>query len=332
MNIGEGYKILMGATLFKFAWTPDEGQADPFIIFYDLIFQTTIGLVACRELGNDIDAISRLQADFGTLGESSTAQTLLLSWLPSKRKQNKKAATSRLHTTLSRYINARKESNIPSPDTIDFLLHQGQTTNEIVGFILGTLFAGTSSAPVIVSWVFIFLAFHKDWKLKVLTELRTLLESHPSDCLASDPLQDRLKSVPIDVWENETPVMDIVLRETIRKQTVPRGGFVVYPIWDTHLNPDIYHCPNKFDPERFAADRMEDKKQTFAFLGWGAGRHPCPGMHVAKLEMKIFVASSLLAFDYGYVSDASGEPLTQTPKPNYNDIRLLRAASSDLSA
>ncbi|KAG6827882.1 hypothetical protein H0H92_010091 [Tricholoma furcatifolium] len=318
-----------------------EGQTDPFVIIPDLVFQMTIRMVTCRELAGDIDAVSRLQADFGMLEKSSTAQTLLLSWFPSKRNEDKKAATSRLYATFARYINARKEAKVSSPDTIDFLLDQGQSTSEIVGFILGTVFAGTSSAPVVASWILVFLSFHQEWKLKVLAELQGLLETH-SDTLASDPLRECLACLPISAWENEMPVMDIVLRETMRislnntalrrniledvhvgKQTVPRGGFAVYPIWDTHMNPDIYDNPQEFDPERFGPGRMEDKKQAFAFLGWGAGRHPCAGMHVAKLEIKIFTALFLLAFDYEFV-DASGNPLTEIPRPDYNDIKLVR--------
>ena len=37
------------------------------------------------------------------------------------------------------------------------------------------------------------------------------------------------------------------------------------------MNPDIYFNPTMFDPTRFSPDRLEDKKQTHAFLGWGAG-------------------------------------------------------------
>ena len=61
------------------------------------------------------------------------------------------------------------------------------------------------------------------------------------------------------------------------EKTVDLGAFIVYDIGDVHLNPNIYSEPEIFDPDRFAAPREEGKNNYGAFLGWGAGRHPCAG-------------------------------------------------------
>jgi cytochrome P450 len=91
------------------------------------------------------------------------------------------------------------------------------------------------------------------------------------------------------------PTLDLALRETIRLVVnltalrrnipggggsisipggvgeVPNGGFLAYSISDAHLNPNIYTDPGTFDPERFNPGREEDKREPYAFLGWGAG-------------------------------------------------------------
>jgi len=38
-----------------------------------------------------------------------------------------------------------------------------------------------------------------------------------------------------------------------------------------HRDPNIYTEPFKFNPSQYAEDRtdLEDKKEVFAFLGWG---------------------------------------------------------------
>ena len=92
------------------------------------------------------------------------------------------------------------------------------------------------------------------------------------------------------------PTIELALRETIRLafngttlrrnllaggQTfqipgvgeVPYGDFLVYGVSDVHLNPYIYANPDVFDPERFGPKREEDKREPYAFLGWGAGEH-----------------------------------------------------------
>ena len=59
---------------------------------------------------------------------------------------------------------------------------------------------------------------------------------------------------------------------------------MTYDIGDAHLNPNIYSEPEVFDPNRFAAPREEGKNTYGAFLGWGAGRHPCAGELLQYLE------------------------------------------------
>jgi cytochrome P450 len=92
------------------------------------------------------------------------------------------------------------------------------------------------------------------------------------------------------------PTVDLVLRETLRLVVnntalrrhlpegggnmnipggvgkVPNGGFLAYNASDAHLNPNIYTDPGTFNPERFGPGREEDKREPYAFLGWGAGK------------------------------------------------------------
>jgi sterol 14-demethylase len=89
------------------------------------------------------------------------------------------------------------------------------------------------------------------------------------------------------------PTIELCLRETIRLNAngsvsrrnwtgenvkipdvdgeVPDGGFVMYNKADIHLDPRVYIDPGEFDPERYSPGREEDKKETYAYLGWGAG-------------------------------------------------------------
>jgi len=143
---------------------------------------------------------------------------------------------------------------------------------------------------VSASWIFLFLSFHKEWKQKVAQEVTSLIQTH-TDPTSSEPLHKRLSTISVSAWEKEMPNLDLVLRETVRlvvnitavrrnlfqdldiiaQQPVPKGHFVAYSLADAHLNPDIYTNPTEFDPTRFEPGRQEDKKQTYGYLGWGAG-------------------------------------------------------------
>jgi hypothetical protein len=59
------------------------------------------------------------------------------------------------------------------------------------------------------------------------------------------------------------------------------------------------------------------------------GRHPCTGMRIAKLEIKIMVALFLSAYDFDIV-DAQGEPAKYLPSPNHNDSRVRDMTTIDL--
>lgn len=52
------------------------------------------------------------------------------------------------------------------------------------------------------------------------------------------------------------------------------------------------------------------------------GRHPCAGMKIAKLEIKLILAMLLLGYEYDLV-DAQGQAATVLPKPDRNDIQQV---------
>ncbi|RDB26903.1 Sterol 14-demethylase [Hypsizygus marmoreus] len=318
-----------------------EGQFDPFKNVYDLVFQMTVRMATCRELSTDMEVLNKLQHDYWTLEKSATPTALLLPWFPSPAKKNKEIATKNLFTALYGYVETRRAAEVPSSDAIDVLLAQGLSTEHIIGFVLSVVFAGVVNTGINSCWALLFLSYNKEWKKKVSDEVQSLIKMH-TNTTSSDPLHKRLSAIPVSAWEEEMPAMDTVIRETIRivmngaalrrnviddlhlgGKAVPKGNFMAYQLTDAHLNPEIYTDPTEFDPTRFAPGREEDKKQTYAYLGWGAGRHPCTGMKVAKLEIKIIVALFIAGYEYDVV-DSKGNFPERLPKPDYNDIQQAR--------
>lgn len=141
----------------------------------------------------------------------------------------------------------------------------------------------------------LYLGANEDWKQKAVAEIRQLINTH-TNTTSSDPIHQRLSTVPISAWEDEMPILESVVRETMRlatngtllrrnlienlavsDKTLDRGAFMAYNTGDVHLNSNIYSEPEIFEPDRFVAPREEGKSTYAAFLGWGAGRHPCAG-------------------------------------------------------
>ena len=198
-----------------------------------------------------------------------------------------------------------------------------------------------------------------EWKAKAVSELKSLFAIHGINQRRGS-LHDQLSSVPLAAWEANTPVLEAIIRETLRltmtsapnrrvmdiefrleNVVVNRGEFVTYLQADAHLNPAIYPNPYAWDPDRYRPGREEDKKQVFCYLGWGAGeiisysiifllscrdfsgRHVCAGMKTAKLEIKLVLAMLLLGYDYKVVDERGYSPKS-APRVNRNDCHQVR--------
>jgi cytochrome P450 len=131
-----------------------------------------------------------------------------------------------------------------------------------------------------------FLGSNPSWLAATVAELEDLVHNHATTSAKDASLHTQLASIPLHAWETATPILDSVIRETLRLAqphvamrrnmgpdlalpggtTVPSGAFVVYPFSDVHLNPALYPDPWRFDPSR-----PEPKGVDLGYVGWGGG-------------------------------------------------------------
>lgn len=103
---------------------------------------------------------------------------------------------------------------------------------------------------------------------------------------------------------------------------IPKGTVLAVPIQPIHYDESIYTNAHSFDPFRFTKlggvgsifesyggldeeSRTKDQVKSSttlddAFLGFGFGKHACPGRFFALNELKIFVAHMLLNYEIEY--------------------------------
>ncbi|KAG1876184.1 cytochrome P450 [Suillus subluteus] len=314
-------------------WGPS-GTFDPFEKIYELLFQITVRSLSCEELADDPVQVARLKELYDTLDSGTTPATVLLPWLPGPSMLKKLLATKKIYDIIVRAIDERERSGISKPDTLQMLLDEKDERLVIVGFILGLLVAGARATGTTASWLITYLGDHES-KDEVIAEVEQLLANYVSPNV-SHSLSQQLSSIPLEAWESETPVLDSLIRETLRiaqphtamrrnlgpdvtidGKTIPSGAYVVYPFSDVHLNPDLYPDPWRFDPSR------EEATAPFGYVGWGGGKTHCLGQRLARLELKLVTSMMLLGFRYSLV-DKKGEQLNAPPQPNWNDILLCR--------
>ncbi|KAF9066807.1 cytochrome P450 [Rhodocollybia butyracea] len=304
----------------------NSGSFDPFDNVYELIFQLTVRSLSCAEISDDPCVVSRLKKLYDTLDVGTTPATVLLPWFPTPAMIRKVWATKEIYDIVN--------------DTLQMLLDSGD--EKLVVFIMGLLIAGARATGTTACWMLTFLGGHPEWRDKAKTEVEGLLASYP--LASSESLTSQLASISLETWEAQTPVLDSIIRETLRVaqphtamrrnlgpemhidgQLVPSGAYVVYPFSDVHLNSEIYPDPWKFNP-----DRQPETKAAYSYVGWGGGTTTCLGQRLARVELKIVTALFLLGFNHCVV-DGSGKAVPQPPLPNWNDILLCRPPRGSFS-
>jgi cytochrome P450 len=98
------------------------------------------------------------------------------------------------------------------------------------------------------------------------------------------------------------PPLPVLPRRSVRETEVmgfriPRNAGVGLSPLFTHYMPEFWSDPHRFDPERFAPGRAEDKQHFFQFIPFGGGSHKCLGLHFAEIQSKLFLYHFLSNFE-----------------------------------
>ena len=122
----------------------DSGKINPFNDVYYLVFQMTVCMISCRELAEDWAAIDRLFGLYWKLEKSATPVGVLLPWLPSKARRDRKEANADMFNMLSGYVDSRRSAQESgSSDAIDLLIARGDDNMSIIAVSRSyILFAG----------------------------------------------------------------------------------------------------------------------------------------------------------------------------------------------
>ncbi|KAK0636368.1 cytochrome P450 6A1 [Bombardia bombarda] len=311
-----------------------EGIMDPFDHVYRAVYQLTMRTVGANEIADSPAELTETLHLFEIIERASSPVRIIFPWLPTPEHLYKMWAGWRLYVKMNKIVDARRKEGRVEDDALQFLL-DGEGGGDVVwilSFVIGALYAGQVNTGVNAAWMLVYLAATPEWYKRVQDEVDAALNKHRVS--ADQSPVDILALLTVDDWESEFPMLDLCSRETIRLQmagtairkniggkdvpigksgeVIPKDGFAVYLLDDIHFDPEIYSNPHEFDPGRYLPDRAEDKKVPLAYLGWGAGRHPCLGMKFAKLEATIIGVLFTAMYDYS-LQDVQGQAMPKPP-------------------
>nr|VWP00396.1 Uncharacterized protein [Ganoderma boninense] len=92
---------------------------------------------------------------------------------------------------------------------------------------------------------------------------------------------------------------------------IPGGATVFVNMWAILRDPEVYHQPDDFMPERFldSAGNLDFHGRDPADVMFGFGRRVCPGQHFAESTLFLLCASILSAFEIGPPVGEDGAPV-----------------------
>ena len=157
----------------------------------------------------------------------------------------------------------------------------------IIGLMVGFLLAGQHTSNVTSTWTGVHILSDSQVKERAIEEQQQLIGDGPAT-------YDHIKeSTYLDSIIKETlrlrPPIIIMMRRVLQDiehkgYTLRAGTMVCVSPALSHRLDKFYSNPNDFDPDRYAKGREEDKKNPFAFVSFGGGKH---GMFIVNQELSV---------------------------------------------
>jgi cytochrome P450 len=259
------------------------------------------------------------------LGARAELDSLLLNLIAARRAQPADAG----HDVLGLIVHARDENG------------EALSDEQVLGHLNILLVAGHETTTVLSAFTLYLLATLPEQRARVEAELAALASetqgtaSGATDAALSVEAARQLKV--LDNFVKETgrlhpPVFNVprgVVEEVeFGGYTLPVGTNVRLGLAACHRLPDVFANPDRFDPDRFAPPREEDKKTPYGLVTFGGGPRSCIGVNFANIEVKALAAHVLRHYRMAFAGDQP--PLqvgfTATVIPNGVPMRILPRA------
>ncbi|HEY8292117.1 MAG TPA: cytochrome P450 [Thermomicrobiales bacterium] len=215
----------------------------------------------------------------------------------------------------------------PTDDVLGMLVQardpEGNALNDeqLIAHTNILLVAGHETSTSMSAWLLSLLAQHPDYLRRVQEEQAALV---PDGAAPTLDLIQRMKVLENGLMEAERlypPVSygprGVVEEFDFHGYHVPAGAHVFYAIAASHLIPSVFAAPTRFDPDRFAPPREEQKKTPYALVGFGGGPRICIGINFAKVEIKAMIAEILRQFTLALAPDQDVELFGVISRPRH---------------
>ncbi|MEC9346184.1 MAG: cytochrome P450 [Pseudomonadota bacterium] len=221
-------------------------------------------------------------------------------WLPRFRDPLAKEALKVLDRMIFDLIETRRAASEPGEDLLQMLLDardpetgEGMTDAQLRDEIVTLFAAGHETTAQALTWAFYLLDQHPDELDRMVAEVDAILGDRRPTFDDLHHLQ-RVRMVFEETLRLYPPAFTISrVADTADRLggelSIPKGAYVSISPYITHRNPRIWPDPERFNPERFADERVA-ARHKHAYLPFGSGPRICIGSGFALTEGRLILA------------------------------------------
>lgn len=246
-------------------------------------------------------------------GDPTRLGQLLPDWIPTPTDRRFRRAVADLDSYVDRCLAVRREGT-RGDDACSVLLDaydRGELTMEEVRHnLVALLLAGSDTSALGLTYCWFLLSEHPDVYRSLVTEYDEHVGSGRPTVESRDHL-DRLGNVVAETLRLYPPTWN-TMRQTTQPVTLggyrfPEGVELMLPQWVLHRDDRFWESPTEFRPSRWVGER---DRPEYAYFPFGGGPRHCIGMHFARLELHLALATMIGRVEL----DVSVEkPLSFTP-------------------
>ncbi len=224
--------------------------------------------------------------------------------LTHSRAHRERAAREELFAIVERII--AEHRNMPdNGDLLSMLLAardddgQPMSDRQLRDEVITLFIAGHETTANLLAFALWLVSENRHIEDKLLREIATLSGTPPAVAdLAKLPyvemtLKEAMRLYPPAAGAAREPIHDLEMAG----YRIPRGAQILISSYSMHRDPALFVEPDKFDPERFSAER-EAAIPKFAYLPFGGGPRVCIGNAFAMMEARLALTTMLQRYQF----------------------------------
>ena len=216
---------------------------------------------------------------------------------------------------LFKLIHARRQAPPKeSHDVLGMIVHardengQALSDEQVLAHLNILLVAGHETTTALGAWVMHLLATQPEYSRRVQAEV----DAAVPEAGAPIPVEAIRSMKQLDNFIREagrlySPVFNVprgVVKDfEFGGYMVPAGMQMRLALAACHRLPHIFADPERFDPDRLAPPREEDKRHQYSLVTFGGGPRICIGINFANIEVKVLATHVLKSFRLEPVPD-----------------------------